>query len=449
MVQSHPLICMNWDSIKSILKLSIPLIISQLGLFFVQLSDTVMVGQIGSRDLAAISFGGNVYFFIYIFGIGIVSGLVPIIGEVYSKFHLSRTLLHNAIVLFTILGFIFMGFQISLIPFFEYLGQPKDVINIAIRYYIYLSISTVPLIIFCIFRYFLEGIGNTRAVMVIVISSNVINILLNYLLIYGRCGFPEMRAEGAGLATLISRILMVIIILIYFSGGVLRKYIKGFSIYSISKEYITRILKIGFPIALQMTMEGSTFAISGIIIGVFGEKVLAANQIAIIIGNLSFLLISAISSATTIIISQTKGLKDFQKTIEMTTNSYIVIVCINIITIIVLYLCRKYIVSFFTTDIEVETIAAQFVIYVCVYQLSDGIQGISMGVLRGFQDVKIIPVISLIVYFVISIPIGCVFAFVMSCGYNGLWYGYIIGLTLAAIYFYIRVKRDIRQIAYY
>lgn len=198
-----------------------------------------------------------------------------------------------------------------------------------------------------------------------------------------------------------------------------------------------------------MTMEGSTFAISGIIIGVFGEKVLAANQIAIIIGNLSFLLISAISSATTITISQTKGLKDFQKTIEMTTNSYIVIVCINIITIIVLYLCRKYIVSFFTTDIEVETIAAQFVIYVCVYQLSDGIQGISMGVLRGFQDVKIIPVISLIVYFVISIPIGCVFAFVMSCGYNGLWYGYIIGLTLAAIYFYIRVKRDIRQIAYY
>ncbi|MBV3431158.1 MATE family efflux transporter, partial [Prevotella copri] len=307
----------------------------------------------------------------------------------------------------------------------------------------------VPLIIFCIFRYFLEGIGNTRAVMVIVISSNVINILLNYLLIYGRCGFPEMRAEGAGLATLISRILMVIIILIYFSGGVLRKYIKGFSIYSISKEYITRILKIGFPIALQMTMEGSTFAISGIIIGVFGEKVLAANQIAIIIGNLSFLLISAISSATTITISQTKGLKDFQKTIEMTTNSYIVIVCINIITIIVLYLCRKYIVSFFTTDIEVKTIAAQFVIYVCVYQLSDGIQGISMGVLRGFQDVKIIPVISLIVYFVISIPIGCVFAFVMSCGYNGLWYGYIIGLTLAAIYFYIRVKRDIRQIAYY
>lgn len=340
MVQCHPLICMNWDSIKSILKLSIPLIISQLGLFFVQLSDTVMVGQIGSRDLAAISFGGNVYFFIYIFGIGIVSGLVPIIGEVYSKFHLSRTLLHNAIVLFTILGFIFMGFQISLIPFFEYLGQPKDVINIAIRYYIYLSISTVPLIIFCIFRYFLEGIGNTRAVMVIVISSNVINILLNYLLIYGRCGFPEMRAEGAGLATLISRILMVIIILIYFSGGVLRKYIKGFSIYSISKEYITRILKIGFPIALQMTMEGSTFAISGIIIGVFGEKVLAANQIAIIIGNLSFLLISAISSATTITISQTKGLKDFQKTIEMTTNSYIVIVCINIITIIVLSIVR-------------------------------------------------------------------------------------------------------------
>lgn len=108
---------MNWDSIKSILKLSIPLIRSQLGLFFVQLSDTVMVGQIGSRDLTAISFGGNVYFFIYIFGIGIVSGLVPIIGEVYSKFHLSRTLLHNAIVLFTILGFIFMGFQISLIPF--------------------------------------------------------------------------------------------------------------------------------------------------------------------------------------------------------------------------------------------------------------------------------------------------------------------------------------------
>lgn len=404
-----------------------------------------MVGQIGSLDLAAISFGGNVYFFIYIFGIGLVSGLVPIIGEVYLKVHLSRSLFHNAIVLFTILGFLFMGFQLSLIPFFESLGQPKDVICIAIRYYIYLSLSTVPLIIFCVFRYFLEGIGNTKAVMVIIISSNMINILLNYLLIYGRFGFQEMRSDGAGLATLISRILMLIIILIYFYRGGLRKYLKGFSIYKISIDSIVRILKIGIPIALQMTMEGSTFAISGIIIGVFGEKVLAANQIAIIIGNISFLLISAISSATTIIVSQAKGLKDFRKLKNMIENSYAVIVCVNLFTIIVLYMYRKSIVSFFTTDIEVEVIAAQFVIYVCIYQLSDGIQGISMGILRGFQDVKIIPIISLIVYFVISIPIGCVCAFVMEYGYDGLWYGYVIGLTLAAIYFSIRVKRDIRQ----
>lgn len=431
-----------------IIQLSFPIIISQIGLFIVQLVDTLMVGRLGAKELAAVAFGSNIYFFIYIFGIGIVSGVTPIIGKYFTqnnKYELKKVL-HNAILLFSILGVILSGLQILSIPLLSCLGQPHEILSIATPYYVYLSLSTIPLILFCIFRYFIEGIGNTKVVMIIILISNLTNIILNYAFIYGELGCKALGAPGAGLATLISRIIMFFLIIIVFvKKNDLRTYISSFTYKSFSISEMRHLVSIGLPIALQMTLEGCAFAVTGIIMGWFGSKILAANQIAIIIANLSFLIISAIASATTIKVSHYLGLNSFKRISIVAKCSFIITICFNLFTIITLFALKNILPYFFTTDSEVAIIVANFLIYVCMYQFPDGIQCVSVGILRGMQDVKMIPVIAFIAYFVINVPLGCLLGFFFNYGPKGLWYGYIGGLSFAAFYFYRRYIGNIRK----
>lgn len=437
---------MYWSACKELIKLSVPLIVSQVGLFIVQLTDTLMVGSVSATDLAAVAFGSNVYFFIYIFGIGLVSGMVPVIGEVYAKNSLLKRYFYNSLFLYGVIGIVFAVMQFSLIFVFPYLGQPIEIIDISQEYYIYLVLSTVPLMIFCVFRYFLEGIGNTKIVMKVIVYSNIINIGLNYVLIYGKLGFPAMGACGAGLSTLVARILMVIFMILYYCNSEYRRILFGFSKDILNSKYVIKLLSVGCPIAIQMTLEGGAFAITGIIIGVFGKDVLAANQVAIVIGNVSFLIISAISTAVTIKISHYYGHNDWTEIRVISNVSYKIIIVINILTIVILYVFRSELVGLFTDDNKVSVIVKGFILYLCLYQISDGIQGIAVGILRGIQDVKIIPIIAFFSYFIVNIPCGCLLAFILKMGYNGLWYGYIMGLSIAAIYFYIRVKVKIKML---
>lgn len=407
-----------------------------------------MVGNLGAKELAAVAFGGNVYFFIYIFGIGVVSGVTPIVGKWFAQGNQNklRSILHNAILLFLVLGIILSGLQILSIPLLTYLGQPDEILNIAIPYYVYLSLSTIPLILFCVFRYFLEGIGNTKKVMVVILIANIINIILNYIFIYGKLGCKDLGVSGAGLATLLSRIIMFLfIIIIFFKSKLLYIYLASINGKLLSLLEMRKLLNIGLPIALQMTLEGCAFAITGIIMGWFGAKVLAANQIAIIIANLSFLIINAIASATTIKVSHYFGLNDFRSILITAKCSFMIVFCFNTLTVLLFYALKNILPQFFTIDTEVIIIAANFLIYVCLYQYSDGIQCVSIGILRGIQDVEIIPSIAFVAYFVINVPLGCFFAFFLELGPNGLWYGYIGGLSFAAVYFYCRFRNDIKK----
>lgn len=437
---------------QEIIRLSSPIIISQLGLFVVQLVDTFMVGNLGSKELAAVAFGSNVYFFIYIFGIGIINGIVPIVGKFYAqnKRITLRSVLHNAVIVYGGISVLFSILQISIIPLFNKFGQPKEIVELAIPYYFYLSLSTAPLLLFYIFKCFLEGIGNTKIAMNIILFSNLINILLNYILIYGKLGCDEMGVSGAGLATFYSRLTMFIfIIVIFLYKKNLKFYLSVLSYKSFSFDKMINLLKIGLPIAIQMTLEGCTFAITGILMGFFGANALAANQIAIIIANLSFLMINAISSATTIKVSHYYGKNNLQYIHFTTKCSLLIVFTINIITIGTLCAFNKSLPYLFTSSADVAFITANFLLYVCLYQLQDGIQCISIGVLRGIQDVKIIPIIASFAYLIINIPIGCLFAFTLNFGPNGLWYGYIAGLTFAAFYFYRRVSKKLNEHQFY
>lgn len=432
---------------KDILRLAFPIILSQAGQVFVQLIDNAMVGRLGALPLASVSFAGSVFYMILVLAMGLTFGLTPIVGEAYSQRNYRKTAyyLQNSLLLFIGIGTALTILSFAIIPLMHHLGQPEEVVEMALPYYKYIAWSLVPFMIFAAFKQFLEGIGNTKVAMVVIITSNVINVIFNWLLIYGNWGFPAMGAGGAGLATLISRILTPILIISYFyKRDSFNRYFSFFSKDIFSFKRIKSLLKMGWPIAFQMFLEGSSFVMVGIMMGWVGTIEIASNQIAIIISNFAFMILLSISTSATICVSHAYGRKDFAEIKRYSSAAYRLGLIWNIITAILFFTFRYQIAALFTSDPDVIEMASHFLLFVAIYQISDGLQANSMGILRGLQDVKSITIIVFISYILISMPLGFVLAFRTSLGASGLWIGLILGLTIAAILLNARYRKQVR-----
>lgn len=438
------------------LRLAAPVVLSQVGQVTVQLFDNAMVGRLGKLPLAAVSFGGTVFFMFFTLFMGLSMGLTPLIGEHYSKgkFRVSGAYLQNSLMLYTLIAVIAMIIQFAAMPLMYKLGQPHEVVTMAIPYYKYLLWSLLPFMIFASFKQFLEGVGNTTANMVIIISANIINVIFNYLLIYGKFGFPEMGAAGAGLATLISRICMPVFAILYFFIKVkYKRYFKYFSRENITWVWNRGLLSVGMPIAIQMFLEGGAFALSSIMMGWISTTAIAANQIALIISNFAFMVVVGIGAATTIRVSHEFGTGNMRMLKKAANASYHIGLAWNTITALAFILLRDYIPRIFTDDPEVLALASQLMIFTAAFQFSDGLQHISLGILRGMQDVKPIIWIAFFSYIVINLPVGYLCAFVLNWGAGGLWIGFIFGLSVAAILLitrfrkqYVRIRKESMRI---
>lgn len=425
-------------------RLAVPVVISQVGQLMVQFVDNAMVGHLGRVPLSGVAFAGNIFFFLFIFGIGIAVGLTPLVGESYAKgtHRSSGKLLQNSVLLYLVIGMAICALQFAAMPFFGYFGQPAEVIEAARPYYRYLAWSMIPLMVFFAFKQFLEGIGNTRVAMIIVIISNVVSVVLNWLLINGRMGFPAMGAAGAGLSTLIARTVTPLMIVGYFAWNQsLRRYLAFYHPRGYSFGQVRSLLSVGLPISIQMTLEGGTFAITGIMMGWLGTVALASNQIAIVMSNMAFMIVLSIGSATTIRASHAYGGGRFGEIRRIAKSSYNIGLVWNTFTALLFILGRNLLPRIFTDDPEVIGMAGKLLVFVALFQISDGIQMISLSVLRGMQDVKATSVIAFISYIVINLPIGYMFAFVLGAGPQGLWVGYIFGLTIAAFLLNSRYRR--------
>ena len=284
------------------LRLAFPIMLSQLGSVVVQVADTVMVGQDGGDDampLAAASLASTFFFLPFIAIMGLTFGLTPIVGELYGQGRVreSSPFLHSGLVMYSAVAMLATIILFAIIPLMSHLGQPEEVVTMAIPYYVMLVWSLVPVIIFAVFKQFLEGMGNTVASMVCVIVSNSVNVILNYALIGGNWGAPEMGAEGAGLATLISRVLMMMLIVLFFyRSRRYRRFLRNFSWRNVTREAQRRLLSLGLPIASQLFMEVSSFVAVGIMFGWFAAEQISAYQIGLTVGNTSFMIVLAIAS---------------------------------------------------------------------------------------------------------------------------------------------------------
>ena len=441
---------------KRNLKVAGPIVLSQVGVALTQLVDTFMVSRLGTVELAAVSFASSVSLLGFIFVNGLLMGVTPIVGQIYASNEVGSKeekrrrigqILQNQMLLAVVSSVLMLGVLFAVRYLLSYMGQDVEVVECAIPYFIVLSVSILPNTLFMAGKQFLEGIGNTSVAMIITIIANLVNVLFNYFLIFGKCGFPEMGILGAGVATLISRIVMPFMLFaVMYWHKEWWAYCQEFKLKLFSWLEVKGILVVGFPIAAHILMEMSAFALSGIMMGWLGAAALASHQIASQMSNLLFMVVLGISAATTIRVSHQYGAKDYNA-MRMAANASIhLCLCANFVMGALLIFFREDIAMLFSSDPEVIRLGSQVLIMAGIFQLSDGMQAVGAGILRGLKDVKITMYVAFLAYLVINLPLGYVMAFVVGLGAPGVWIGFIGGLSVAAILFRIRYLRDFKMI---
>jgi len=431
--------------------------LTQLGASLVGLFDSIMVGHYATVDLAAVSFSNALFFTVMVFAMGALMGLTPLVGiEVgkmsdeteQSELQSRITSLFQNGALFTILLSIFTLFLLGgCIPFLHCFGQDPAVVEVARPYYTLIVLSIIPFLFFTFFKQFLEGLGNTSVAMVITLAMNALNIFLNWLFIYGNWGCPELGATGAGIGSLVARIGMPIC---FFAAMYFRRewkgYIRSIRTRAFRLSTIKELSKIGFPIGIQTLMETIAFTAAFVFIGWISKEALAAHQIANQICDMTFMVILGIGSATTIRVSHQLGANNLHGVRMASHASIHLVLVINAIGAALMIGLRHQIPLLFTEDQEVIAIASKLVVLAGMLQLADGLQVVAASMLRGITDVKVPMIIAVISYTIICISVGLTLAFPMGMGAEGIWIGFVIGLSTAAVCLHLRFHKQFKKL---
>ena len=431
--------------------------LTQLGASLVGLFDSIMVGRYATVDLAAVSFSNALFFTVMVFAMGALMGLTPLVGiEIgkmsdateQSELQLRITALFKNGALFTILLSIFTLILLGgCIPFLHCFGQDPAVVEVARPYYTLIVLSIAPFLVFTFFKQFLEGLGNTSVAMVITLAMNALNILLNWLFIYGNWGCPELGATGAGIGSLIARTGMPICFMaaMYFRRE-WRGYIRSIRTKGYRLSTIQELSKIGFPIGIQTLMETIAFTAAFVFIGWISKEALAAHQIANQICDMTFMVILGIGSATTIRVSHQLGANNLDGVRMASHASIHLVLVINAVGAALMIGLRHQIPLLFTEDQEVIAIASKLVVLAGMLQLADGLQVVAASMLRGITDVKVPMVIAVISYTIICISVSLTLAFPMGMGAEGIWIGFVIGLSTAAVCLHLRFHKQFKKL---
>lgn len=431
------------------LALALPIVLSQIGQVSVSLVDNMMVGHVGTTELAAAAFANSIFMIGMVFGMGVTFGLTPLVGKAFGNGDLRTTTiwLKNGIFshLTAAVGLTLIMFSVYF--FLPFMGQEPEVLRLAKPYYLLLCASYFPFMLFFTVKQFFEGLGNTKIAMQITLTANVVNILVNYVFIFGKLGMPELGLNGAGIGTLVSRIIMPILFSVYiFKSSRLKRYFVLAHYQPMIKERVVSLLKMGIPIGFQLIVEVSAFGIGAIMMGWLGETPLAAHQVALGLASFTYMIALGISQANTIRVSHQMGVKDYLSMKRAVYASTHLVLAFMTCTAILFIVGRNLLPILFTTDKEVILISATLLIVAAVFQLFDGLQVVMLSTLRGMADVTLPMFIAFIAYLLIGIPTSYVFTFLLDAGPQGIWYGYLVGLGTAGILFYFRFKINLKKL---
>ncbi len=415
--------------------------VGHLGHILVGLADNVMVGRLGAAPLAAVSLGNSFVFIAFSIGIGFSLAITPLIAEADGEDDVKngRNYLQHGLLLCTVLGLTMFLMLVLATPILKYMNQPPEVVELAIPYLQIVAFSMIPLMIFQAYKQFTDGLSQTKYGMYATIIANVVNVVLNFLLIYGIWIFPRLELRGAAYGTLFSRFAMLLfMILILHSKDKFKPFLIRLKFMEIRKKIFVKIIDLGFPTAMQMLFEIGIFTAAIWLAGTIGTIDQAANQIALNLASMTFMIAVGLGVTATIRVGNQKGLKNFKDLRRISFSVFLQVFIIEFIFAIGFILLKDFLPQIYIDDEAVISTAASLLLIAGVFQLSDGFQVVILGALRGMQDVKIPTYLTFIAYWIIGFPVSYFLGKTLNFGSQGIWLGLLAGLTASAILLFLR-----------
>lgn len=429
---------------RQLLHVAWPVILGQLGHVTVGVADSAMIGQTGTLPLAAAAFANSLFVIPLVFGIGVAYGITPLVANADGQGDRDRVgrLLSQGLLINSLLSIALMAVLWLIKPLAVHMGQDPEVITLALPYLGLLILGLFPLMLFLSLKQFAEGLSDTRPAMLISLGANVVNVVLNYVMIYGYWGFPAMGLMGAGYATLISRVLMALSMYLYMA---LHPRFEIYRAELLPRRFeiarIRRILALGIPSGLQYIFEVGAFATAAVFIGQLGALPLAAHQIAISLASISYMAASGIGAAATVRIGNAQGRKDAEGIRRVGVVALFLVCIIMTLAGLTFALGNRFFPALYNSDPEVILLSAQLLIIAVFFQLSDGIQVVGLGLLRGLTDVRLPTFITFFSYWMIALPLSYVWGLHFAGGVGAIWISLAIGLTLSAVLLLYRFHR--------
>ena len=439
------------------LTLSYPVTLGLLGHTIVQFIDNVMVGKLGTSELAAVSLGNSFILIAMSIGIGFSTAVTPLVSESIGKKNNSeKDFLNHGFLLCLLLGLVMFISVYNLKEYLFVMGQPSSVSSLAYSYINWVSISLIPLITFQAFKQFTDGLSMTRPGMYATVFSNFINIILNYILIFGKFGFPSLGIEGAAIGTLVARFSSLIFIIFYFYfHSNLKSYLSTFTRINFNFKILKKLIFLGFPSALQMFFEVFFFIAAIWMSGLLGKNEQASNQIALNLSSLTFMVAMGFSVVAMIRIGEMFGKSDIINLKKIAYSLFLIILLFDLFFCIIFLVFSEYLPWIYlskTADksisdvFQVIEISSKLILISGVFQIFDGLQAVVLGVLRGIQDVFIPTVLIFIAYILVGLPISYYLGLKTYLGVVGIWIGLLIGLVSSSIFLLLRFKYDLNFI---
>ncbi|MGB0479220.1 MAG: MATE family efflux transporter [Flavobacteriaceae bacterium] len=439
-------------------RLAAPVIMGMLGHTIVGLVDNLMVGQLGAAELAAVSLGNSFFFVAMSIGIGFSTAITPLVAEADSEhnFAKGKSAFKHGFVLCSLLAIVLFALILLAKPLMYMMNQPQEVVVLALPYLDIIAISLVPLIIFQALKQFSDGMSLTKFPMYATIIANVINVFFNYVLIFGVWGFPKMGVVGAGIGTLIARFVMIMLMW-YFLNRLekTKAYVKDLKLFVLEHSMLKKINSLGLPSALQMFFEVGLFTAAIWLSGTLGKNPQAANQIALNLSSMTFMIATGLSVTAMIRVGNQKGLKRPVELRRIATSIFIMGLALAILFALIFFIFNNVLPTFyldlndlthFADNQNVVEIASSLLIIAALFQISDSTQVVFLGALRGLQDVKIPTLITFFAYWIIGFPVSYFLGNASKYGSSGIWIGLLAGLTASSIFLYIRFNYLSKQL---
>jgi MATE family multidrug resistance protein len=423
--------------------------LSNLGHVLMGVTDSVVVGHVNATSLAAAGLATVVFNVLMLFGIGVSYAITPLVASAHGQKDnksivdtVKHGLLINVISSFFLIVLVLIGKNLL-----YKINQPEEVVSLSLPFLSIITYSLIPVMIFQTFKQFAEGLSLTKVALIVMIGANVVNLALNYVLVYGHFGFTALGLNGAGWATFYSRIFMAVAIILYvYHHHTLRSYRAIFRFGNYSASLFKKMLNLGIPSGVQFIFEVAAFDFSLVMMGWLGTTTQAAHQIAINLATLSYMTTAGLAAAATVRVGYYMGSKDFDNMRRASYSLLIMAMGLMCLWAALFIAARHQLPALYVNETAVIPIAASLLIIAGLFQLSDGVQVVCVAALRGLQDVKVPSVFILIAYWAIGLPLGYYLAFTLNMGGEGVWWGLFIGLTLTASAMFFRLRMFLKKL---